>query len=258
MEKAIGSEQTFKYKSAIKSALSPKVSCQEIKNTDPSAKDGLYKLSRTDGSTYNAYCNMTDDGEGWTLVAKLQKDTSYWQYDSASWTEQNVNFNVEDFNLKSGEARYPSFESVSFSQIRVVDPINHGRMTAILSADNLLSVFQNPNKPNVLELSSNLFTYLSSRTDDIWGVCSEAVSDLLSRIRINNDRTYPPRGKTSSTGDTARSQARLGTVSHGSNSYIWPTTNDCAIGLGVKTSGFGGRKVAGTTAQSGFSTIWVR
>ncbi len=167
-------------------------SCQEIKDDNSSTKDGPKQLKRGDNSTYEAYCDMTTDGGGWTLVAKVQKDTSYWQYNSPSWTAQNANFNDTDFDLMSGEARYPSFERVSFTQIRVLDPINNNKMIALLSADNLLSVFSNSKKRELrVILDPQLFTYVSSRRDDIWNVCKKLVGEPNPRIRINDEENYP-------------------------------------------------------------------
>jgi hypothetical protein len=33
---------------------------------------------------------MTTDGGGWTLVAKISKNSSNWKYDSSNWTANSV------------------------------------------------------------------------------------------------------------------------------------------------------------------------
>ena len=76
------------------------------KKDEDKYKDKAYWLG-TKEQPYQAWCNMTTDGGGWTLVAKIQKDNSQWRFDSLNWTEPGLNFNFEDFDLNRGEARYP-------------------------------------------------------------------------------------------------------------------------------------------------------
>jgi subtilisin-like proprotein convertase family protein len=62
------------------------LSCQEILFDDATATDGVYSLS-PHGQTFDAYCDMTTDGGGWTLVGRILGTDNNFSPISTSWTD---------------------------------------------------------------------------------------------------------------------------------------------------------------------------
>jgi hypothetical protein len=98
-------------------------SCKDWLNAEPDAKNGVYSLFDTALNVYPAYCDMEDDGGGWTLVLKINGDNMTFAYGDARWTNTQ-GYNADLPALDTNEAKLASFWSVPFTALRVgmIDP----------------------------------------------------------------------------------------------------------------------------------------
>ena len=74
---------------AIVSTDCAALSCDEVSSMGYSTGDGIYWLNPDGNGAFEAYCDMTTDGD-WTLAAKKLESGSgsHWLYDSEQWTPQ--------------------------------------------------------------------------------------------------------------------------------------------------------------------------
>lgn len=98
----------------------PGLDCLDILNSDSSAADGVYWLDPTGSLPFETYCDMTTDGGGWTLVMKAVLDN--YNYNDDVWTTTVLD-NETDLDLTlAGTAKYESFNTVPFTELRSSDP----------------------------------------------------------------------------------------------------------------------------------------
>lgn len=102
-----------------------KRSCKEILSSGLSTGDGTYWIdSDGSGNIYCAeqvYCNMTDNGGGWTLILKSMNNNADFQYSSARWAS-GTPFNDNDFDItdaSTANALYNSYNSLQAKEFWV-------------------------------------------------------------------------------------------------------------------------------------------
>ena len=101
-------------------------SCLQILINHPAAagKDGTYTLVDDSGDEYDAWCDMTTDGGGWTLAAKMTNaDEKNWVTGGGAWANATAYGNTSDLSDGS-DARGAAWGSVPAAQIMLRDSEN--------------------------------------------------------------------------------------------------------------------------------------
>lgn len=89
-----------------------------VHNAGPLGISGVYELVDASGELYEAFCDMTTMGGGWTLTMKVDGDEETFLYDAPLWTNTEL-LNPEAPDLDRNEAKLQSFIELPFTQLMV-------------------------------------------------------------------------------------------------------------------------------------------
>ncbi|MCB9760115.1 MAG: hypothetical protein H6739_09800 [Alphaproteobacteria bacterium] len=91
--------------------------CDDVLTARGSLSDGVYWIS-PDGTPFEAYCDMTTDGGGWTLLLTADGSSSYWGNNSANWSSTSYDTTVPD-PLDSDDFHSRAYSELDTDEIRI-------------------------------------------------------------------------------------------------------------------------------------------
>ena len=243
-------------------------SCLDVLEQGEEVSDGLYWIDPVGSGPYQAYCDMTTDGGGWTLTMKLDDAASVFEYDAVYWTtedlynEGEVLPNVDAFGVN---AKFSAYNDVPGDTMRLqyANPIGNIHYRD-LNGSTLLELFGSsdeiilagkesvsvcePLLSGVPDYDHDLMRFGSAR--QIFGINAfdSGAGSAYSKMRFgfaSNDELVSAWG----------TQVGIGAASdwhgkHTGRSVVWNTTSDCYNNC----SCYG----AGDTSYDTSANLWVR
>jgi hypothetical protein len=119
-------------------------SCRDLGLSYPTAQSGVYTLDAGTGP-FRAYCELEEDGGGWTLALKVNGVETTFAYDAGIWEDQAL-LSPGEPGLDRVEAKLETWNAVPFAELRLglEHPIESGDVRWLvipLAADSLHELF---------------------------------------------------------------------------------------------------------------------
>ncbi|MCB9763854.1 MAG: hypothetical protein H6739_29055 [Alphaproteobacteria bacterium] len=107
-------------------ALCAAASCDDLLTHRSSAGDGAWWIDPDSTGAFEVYCDMTTQGGGWTLVAKLtDQDGRHWTTASTDWTGTSAYGATDDLSV-GADARGEGWGRVEADDLLLTDDVGFG------------------------------------------------------------------------------------------------------------------------------------
>lgn len=211
-----------------------KRSCKEILDSGLSTGNGIYWID-PDGITNNAYCaeqvycNMTDNGGGWTLILKSMNNNADFQYNSGIWAS-GATFNTSDYDISNASTSNALYDAYNYLPVRefYVDFVTTPDLTPFS-----VTTVGTPKALANAPLNTN--------------IANQYLNQPCQTSGMNSTYFIPPNAYSYQTGGVGNgvnigsgpslTAVRFGMISNNENNEIFNTSDSC-LGIGV-FAGFG-------------------
>jgi Fibrinogen beta and gamma chains, C-terminal globular domain len=126
-------------------------SCQALLAENPGTPSGAYTLD-PDGSgpdaPFMAYCDMTDDGGGWTLALKIDGTSGQFAYSSSQWSSATP-ISPTSTDTSTTQAEFESYSTMGFSSLRLVMGAWPGNAIVVPVSGNPANLLSAVNGPGI-------------------------------------------------------------------------------------------------------------